>query len=219
MKETASPWRWAAPLAYIAAIDGFAAWAFFSGTLDPDAADGAGGWPLAALAVLAVLAIAASAAVAAVSVARGGVVRRTFLRRAALAVKLGLIPFFILGGLVMAFLLLLSIHPVLAMAGWFAVPIAALVGWLVLLGGSVWPIAYAVSLRRASLVSTGECAVHVLLQLCFFADVADAIVLFARGRSREARMAGANGGIAAPHCPPMPGCGTGSAFDGSEKAR
>ena len=111
--------------------------------------------------------------------------RRVFSRCALLLIKLGLIPFFCMGALAVAFSALLALHPVLFMAGLFMTPLLLACGWLAMMGGSCWAMAYALGLRRDGLISTGECAVHVVAQLFFVADVADGIVLFVRGRRLE----------------------------------
>ena len=87
----------------------------------------------------------------------------------------------------MALLMLLSLHPVMAMLGWVSLPFALAVGWITLMGGSVYAIANAAGLRGGGRMSTGECAAHIILQAFFFADVIDALVLFFRGRRLERR--------------------------------
>ena len=184
MESTRHPLRWIAPIAYVASLDGFLVLAGLASTFDPDST-GMFDAGFAVLSFCALAAFVASVGQCIVLYARKADDRLAFSRRAMLLAKLGLIPFFCLGGLIMMFLLLLSLHPVLAVVGWVSVPIALTVGWITMMGGSLWAIAYAGGLRAERRISTGECVAHITLQLFFFADVVDAIVLFVRGRKRE----------------------------------
>ena len=100
-----------------------------------------------------------------------------------LTFKIGLIPFFIIGGIMIAVFLVVGLHPVLAMFGWGLAAFMGILGWLTLITGSAWSIATAVQLRRLRQIGTGEMAAHIVLQLFFVADVIDAIVLFSRSKS------------------------------------
>lgn len=97
-----------------------------------------------------------------------------------LVVKLSLIPFFIIGGITIAMFILAGIHPVLIAFGWGTAAFMAICGWFTVISGSVWSIATAVQLHRAHRISSGETALHIILQFFFVADVVDAIVLFVR---------------------------------------
>lgn len=105
-----------------------------------------------------------------------------YARKVALAMKLGLVPFFLGGGLLMAFLMVLALHPVLAVGGSLLALSYAVAGWLLMLPGSMWGITAAAALWRGRRIGGVECALHIGLQLLFVADVVDAVVLFVRGR-------------------------------------
>lgn len=184
MGSTRHPLRWIPPAAYVASINGILVLVALSVELDPEGTGlFDGGFTALGLCALAAY-VAGIAECVALSV-RKAEGRLAFIRRAMLLVKLGLIPFFCLGGLIMAVLVLLSLHPVMAMLGWVSLPFAAAVGWITLMGGSVFAIAYAAGLRSSGRISAGECAAHIVLQAFFFADVVDALVLFFRGRALE----------------------------------
>lgn len=188
MGNTRHPLRWIAPAAYVTSINGILALAWLSVEIDPE---GTGLFDLGftALGLCALVAYIAGIVECVVLFARKAEGRLAFARRAMLLVKLGLIPFFCLGGLIMALLMLLSLHPVMAMLGWVSLPFALAVGWITLMGGSAYAIAYAAELRGSGRISTGECAAHIVLQAFFLADVVDALVLFFRGRALERRPA------------------------------
>ena len=97
-----------------------------------------------------------------------------------LTFKLGLIPFFIGGALVELAFFALGFHPVMPGFGWVLAFAVAILGWFSMLPGSVWAMATAIHLRRRGLISAGEMAAHIVLQLFFVADVVDAVILFAR---------------------------------------
>lgn len=94
--------------------------------------------------------------------------------------KVGLIPFFLMGGCLMALCLILGLHPVLPFIGWGMAAALAAMGWTALASGSIWAIGCAVSLLRSGAIGGGELAVHVVLQLLFVGDVVDAVWLFVR---------------------------------------
>lgn len=185
------PLRWIAPIGYIASINGMLVLVGLSTEFDPESTGMFdGGFTVLGLCALA--AFVAGIAECIVLFARKADGRLAFARRAMLLVKLGLVPFFCLGGLIMALLLVLSLHPVMAMLGWVSLPFAAATGWIVLMGGSAYSIAYAAGLRGDRRISTGECAVHIIAQTMFFADVIDMIALFFRGRALERRVGAAS---------------------------
>lgn len=103
-------------------------------------------------------------------------------RRLMLLFKIGLIPFFLVGGLMEMLFFLLGLHPVLPFIGWGMGIMLAVMGWFTMLSGSIWAIATAVHLRRQNIIGAGELAAHIVLQLMFVADVIDAVILFIRSR-------------------------------------
>lgn len=185
--NTRHPWRWIIPVAYILVLDSFLALALLSPVIDPEST-GMYGAVLGPLSIAAAVLFAATLTECIVLHATNAPCRRTFARRVMLLTKIGLLPFFILGELVMAALMILSIHPVLAVTGWIAIPFATAIGWAAMMGGSIWAMSYALGLYRDGLISGGECTVHVVLQVFFFADVVDAIILFVRGRKKELQL-------------------------------
>lgn len=116
-----------------------------------------------------------------------------FFRRAMLLVKLGLVPLYLAGALMVLFASVMAIHPVLAAVLpllTIAAPLVAF-GWILMACCSAWTIAYAAGLWRAGRLAAGECVAYCVLSFFFVADVACAIVLFIRGRSRELDASGA----------------------------
>lgn len=168
--------RWIVPVAYVAVADSLAL---------PLVVDGSGQLTDAVLpaqiSCIAAL-LVANLVQCAVMHARKAPLRRAFSRRAMLLVKLGLVPFYCLGALLVAYSALIALHPVLFLAGMLLVPLLIACGWLAMMGGSAWAIAYAVGLCRDGRISVVECVVHVISQLVLVADVVSAVVLFARGR-------------------------------------
>lgn len=110
-----------------------------------------------------------------------------FFRRAMLLVKLGLVPLYLFGALLVLFAGLMAVHPVLAAALPLFTIAGPLVtyGWVMVALCSAWTLAYAVGLWRAGGIGAGECAAYCVLSFFFVADVVCAVVLFARGRPRE----------------------------------
>ncbi|MEY8562313.1 hypothetical protein AALA21_04565 [Eggerthellaceae bacterium 3-80] len=106
-----------------------------------------------------------------------------FSRSIMLVLKLGLIPFFLMGGIVILAMFIFGLHPLFAVLGWGLAAIMALMGWTILLTGSSWAIATAIQLYKMGHISSGELAAHIILQIFFVADVVDAIVIFVRSRS------------------------------------
>lgn len=107
-----------------------------------------------------------------------GAVRTT--RAIMLTVKLSLIPFFIGGGIMIFALFIIGIHPILIAFGWGGAAVLSICGWITMVSGSIWSIATAVQLRRLGRITSGEMAVHIVLQFFFVADVIDAIILFVK---------------------------------------
>ena len=92
--------------------------------------------------------------------------------------KLGLVPFFILGGIAELVLFITGFHPILVGFGWVLAFLGGVLGWITMVSGSVWAIATAAKMRRLGRITTGELVAHVILQLIFVADFIDAIVLY-----------------------------------------
>lgn len=182
------PLRWIIPIAYVLVMNGFVVLAVASMLFDTDIW-GAFDPILNFLSLSALILMIANTVECIVIHARGAEGRRAFSRRVMLLLKLGLIPFFCLGACIIVVFTLLLIHPVLAAAGIITVPFALIIGWFVMMSGSLWAIAYVLGLRRDNLLYTSECVAHFILQLVFFLDVADTIGLFVRGRKLEAQAA------------------------------
>lgn len=108
-----------------------------------------------------------------------------FSRRAMLLVKLGLVPFYLAGAVLIALLWAMSILPFGMFLPFVAIGPLVTFGWVVVACCSAWTFVYAVGLWRAGLLSAGACAASCILSLFFVADVVCAIVLFACGRKRE----------------------------------
>ena len=130
MTEQAQPLRWIVPVAYAVSANLLFAIPLAAGSGD---ADGSGplGWIETASFVALCILFVANILECAILTARDVFGLRAFSRRTMLMMKLGLIPFFLFGGLIMLFFMVLSIHPVLAVAGWISLPIAAAFGWLI----------------------------------------------------------------------------------------
>lgn len=111
-----------------------------------------------------------------------------FSRRAMLLVKLGLVPFYLVGGALIALLGVMSLLPFGVMLPIVAIGPLATFGWIVMSCCSAWAFVYAAGLWRAGLLSSGACVAACVLSLFFVADVVCAIVLFACGRKRERAM-------------------------------
>lgn len=99
-----------------------------------------------------------------------------------LTYKLGLIPFFILGGIIEVLCIIGGFHPILVGFMWVIGFGLAIFGWLVVMSGSIWTIATAVKAKRSTTITSGECALYVVLSLFFVADVVGSIVLFVRSK-------------------------------------
>ena len=136
--------------------------------------------PLLALVIPALLVASLVLGIAAAASKRPATIVET--RRIMLLFKLGLIPFFAMGAVLEALFFLLGLHPVLPFIGWSMGIMLAAMGWLAMASGSIWAIATAVHLFRQRIISGGELAAHIVLQLMFVADVVDAIILFVRSR-------------------------------------
>lgn len=107
-----------------------------------------------------------------------------------LVVKLGLIPFFIFGGIAEVMFFIMGIHPVLIAFGWGMAFALGVMGWFTVVAGGIWSIATVVQMRRCKCISSGEAALHIVLQFFFVADVIDSIAIFAR--SSNSRISSCN---------------------------
>lgn len=99
-------------------------------------------------------------------------------RRGMLIIKLGLMPFFIVGGLLC---LVLAVIPATGILSFFFV----IMGWLIMMTGSVWSICYALSLRKMGAMSSGKMVLFVFTQFFFVLDVISAIVIAFVGRKSD----------------------------------
>ena len=113
------------------------------------------------------------------AVRKGPEIMRTS-RAIMLTYKLGMIPFFFGGATLELACIALGFHPIMPGIGWIIGLMLAVAGWFAMLPGSVWAMATAIQLRRRGLISAGEMAAHIVLQLFFVVDVVDAIIIFAR---------------------------------------
>lgn len=103
-----------------------------------------------------------------------------------LTYKIGLIPLFILGGIIEALCIIGGFHPILVGFMWVVGFALGVAGWLAVMSGSIWTIATAVKAKRSALISSGECALYIVFSLFFVADVVVSIVLFVRSRKSVA---------------------------------
>lgn len=91
-------------------------------------------------------------------------------RRGMLIIKLGLIPFYIFGGMLC---LVLAILPATIFVSFFL----GIIGWFVMIPGSVWAVCYAFSLRKMGGLKNGTTILFVIMQLIMVLDVISAIVI------------------------------------------
>ena len=99
-----------------------------------------------------------------------------------LTYKLGLIPLFILGGMIEALCIIGGFHPILVGFMWVVGFVLGVAGWFAVMSGSIWTIATAVKAKRFALISSGECALYIVLSIFFVADVVGSIILFVRSK-------------------------------------
>ncbi len=99
-----------------------------------------------------------------------------------LTFKLGFIPFFILGGIIEFLCIIGGFHPVLVGFMWTIGLGLGVLGWLTVMSGSIWTIATAIKAKRSTIISSGECALYIVLSVFFVVDVVGSIVLFVRSR-------------------------------------
>lgn len=102
-----------------------------------------------------------------------------------LTYKIGLIPLFILGGIIEVLCIIGGLHPILIGFMWIIGFGLGVLGWLAVMSGSIWTIATAVKAKRSALISSGECALYIVFSLFFVADVVSSIVLFVRSKQPQ----------------------------------
>lgn len=104
---------------------------------------------------------------------------RISLLNCAVLVKYALIPFYILGGLAIAMLLLLTFTPVVFMI--FVGPVGALmlaiIGWLFLLGAAPFSLGYISKSKKEGVHNSTLCSIAAVLQFFFTVDVISLMVL------------------------------------------
>lgn len=110
-------------------------------------------------------------------------------RRGMLIIKLGLIPFYIEGGLLCFVFLIL---PALALLSF----LFGIIGWCIMMTGSAWAICYALSLRKMGALTNGKTILVVLMQFIFVLDVISAIIIAIIGRRYEKKKRDIKGDIA-----------------------
>lgn len=104
---------------------------------------------------------------------------RMMMLNAAVLVKYSLIPFFIVGGLMVGASLLLSFIPVpfMIFAGPVIAGIASFIGWLAVAFGASYTISYLCLSFRAGMHSKSKVVVYSILQFFFTLDVIDVMIL------------------------------------------
>ncbi len=114
---------------------------------------------------------------------------RLRMLHATVLIKYSMIPFFVLGGMFLVLIFLMSFIPVPIPVFLFAIPSAAIgafVGWLMLALGSPYAISYLYLSGKANIRSKFAVVVHCILQFFFTADVIDVMVLtFKEGKWRK----------------------------------
>jgi len=110
--------------------------------------------------------------------------RRTFSRQVMLLNKLGMIPVFIAGSLLLLLLGFLIMFPG-GIGAITIIPVMVFLGWVLMMCGSAWGIAYVAGLRRDGVISGGLCVLHIVMQCFFVLDVVSAIILFAAYRKYD----------------------------------
>ncbi len=109
--------------------------------------------------------------------------------RCMLIVKIGLIPFHVLGGLCIALALLFMFSPVVIMiaVGPAIAVTFSVAGWLILLFGSPYSITYLIKASREEIHPAGICVAAGVAQYFFVWDVASSIYLAIRERMHGIR--------------------------------
>lgn len=109
---------------------------------------------------------------------------RIMLLNAAVLVKYAMIPFFIIGSLVVILSLLVSFIPVpfMIFLGPALTIAEVIVGWLVLAFGAPYTICYLYLDSKVHIRSKFMIAIHIILQFFFTLDVIDVMILTLRER-------------------------------------
>lgn len=104
--------------------------------------------------------------------------RRQFLV-CSMIIKYALIPFYVVGGIVIVISLLLMFTPVVVMLfmGPMVAVLFAVMGWIILIGAAPYPIAYLVHARREGVHGSVLTIVSGILQFFFTADVITLTIL------------------------------------------
>lgn len=110
-------------------------------------------------------------------------------RRGMLIIKIGLIPFYIFGGMLC---LVLAIIPATIFVSFFL----GIIGWFVMIPGSLWAVCYAFSLRRLGGLKNGKTILFIIMQLIMILDVIPAIIIAIAGYRYENKLIETNDDIA-----------------------
>ena len=104
---------------------------------------------------------------------------RIMLFNSSVLVKYALIPFFVIGGIMLAAAFLISFIPVpfMIFVGPVITIIGTIIGWLVLAFGSPYVIAYLCLSVREHVCTKGIAILHAILQFFFALDVIDIMCL------------------------------------------
>ena len=104
---------------------------------------------------------------------------RIILFNSSVLVKYALIPFFVIGGIMLAAAFLLSFIPVpfMIFVGPVITIIGTIIGWLVLAFGSPYVIAYLCLSAKEHIYTKGVAILHGILQFFFALDVIDIMCL------------------------------------------
>lgn len=104
---------------------------------------------------------------------------RAFLLNSAVLLKYGLLPFFVMGGaLVVGLMLSIFIPlPFMIFVGPPAAVFLSVLGWVFMMGGSAYSLAYLVATHRNGMCSAAYTVVNAVFQFIFVADVIDTMVL------------------------------------------
>ena len=95
-----------------------------------------------------------------------------------MASKLMLIPFFVIHAFWFILLMGGSANPFLFVL-WFFIPfVFASYAYIVLLATSSYSIAHIIKMYNTGMLTKVQCALHITMQLLFFADIIDSIYLF-----------------------------------------
>lgn len=101
--------------------------------------------------------------------------------RTALKFKIAFLPFFILHFIYCFIIAMGSANPFL-MWTWIFIPIEIALAYIVLLSTSAYNISKIICLLRTKKISGGQCALHIILQLFFVADLIDNVILSIKER-------------------------------------